>query len=306
MNVPLISICIPSYERVDLLQRLLESIRIQTFRDFEVIVSDDSKTEEVARLVQQYSNDFQIHYHRNEISLGTPRNWNHAISKANGTWVKLMHDDDWFSGPDSLEEFVKATKNGIDFIWSYHTAVYDSGRVVNPDYHSDFDLNKNPYQLFSANIIGPPSCVLVRRAGELDFDGNLKWLVDIDYYISQIRKSGAFAISKRLVNIGFNETQVTNSCFMNRQIEIPEALRLYQKFGSKLTSSLSLYNAWWRLVRNLEIRHFSEVEQFRGPYEIPDFLARIIKRQHRISLKHLQIGFVSRVLMILSFLTSPR
>jgi glycosyltransferase involved in cell wall biosynthesis len=39
---PKISICIPTYKQVDKLEVLLRSIDSQTFRDFEVIVSDDS------------------------------------------------------------------------------------------------------------------------------------------------------------------------------------------------------------------------------------------------------------------------
>ena len=38
----LISICIPAYKHPDFLKRLLDSISIQSFRDFEVIISDDS------------------------------------------------------------------------------------------------------------------------------------------------------------------------------------------------------------------------------------------------------------------------
>ena len=44
---PLISICIPAYKRIDYLQKLLDSISIQTFKDYEVIVTDDSPDESV-------------------------------------------------------------------------------------------------------------------------------------------------------------------------------------------------------------------------------------------------------------------
>jgi glycosyltransferase involved in cell wall biosynthesis len=44
---PLISICIPAYKRTEFLQRLLDSIDIQTFKNFEVIVTDDSPGNDV-------------------------------------------------------------------------------------------------------------------------------------------------------------------------------------------------------------------------------------------------------------------
>lgn len=47
---PLISICIPAYKNTDYLSVLLQSVAVQTFRDFEVVVSDDSPTDEVETL----------------------------------------------------------------------------------------------------------------------------------------------------------------------------------------------------------------------------------------------------------------
>src|SRR2546421_11807457 len=120
MGRPFISICIPAYKRPHYLQRLLDSIAIQSFKDYEVIISDDSGDDNSVRdLVQKYDSVFALSYHRNTPSLGTPANWNNAIEKANGAWIKLMHDDDWFSSPTSLEEFANATKSGVDFIWCY-------------------------------------------------------------------------------------------------------------------------------------------------------------------------------------------
>src|SRR5688500_12792749 len=105
MKQPFISICIPAYKRVEFLKRLLDSIVIQEFRDMEVIVTDDSPGHEIEALCALYETLFTIRYFKNPISLGTPENWNESIRRANGQWIKLVHDDDWFSGPDSLACF---------------------------------------------------------------------------------------------------------------------------------------------------------------------------------------------------------
>src|SRR5947208_1047223 len=99
-----ISICIPTYQRIDFLKRLLNSISNQTFKDFEVIVTDDSPGDEVAKLCQQYP-QLNLQYFKNDPALGTPANWNRAVSKANGEWIKLIHDDDWFATENALELF---------------------------------------------------------------------------------------------------------------------------------------------------------------------------------------------------------
>src|SRR5687767_8300464 len=94
---PLVSICIPAYKNVSYLGRLLDSIAEQTFADFEVVITDDSPDNSVEDFLKNYSRIETISYYRNVPACGTPENWNAGIRKARGKWIKLMHDDDWFS-----------------------------------------------------------------------------------------------------------------------------------------------------------------------------------------------------------------
>src|SRR5882757_943515 len=103
-----ISICIPAYKRVSFLKRLLDSIERQTYRRFEVVVTDDSPDNEVSDLCRTHPLSALIRYFKNEKKLGTPENWNESIRRASGEWIKLMHDDDWFLDPTALTIFVTA------------------------------------------------------------------------------------------------------------------------------------------------------------------------------------------------------
>ena len=49
----------------------------------------------------------KIRYFKNADQLGTPENWNEGLRKASGDWIKIMHDDDWFTGPESLHIFTE-------------------------------------------------------------------------------------------------------------------------------------------------------------------------------------------------------
>src|ERR1700709_1959716 len=100
-----ISICIPAYKNAPFMQRLLDSIAMQSFTDFEVVVTDDSPGTEVQEVCRQYENKFPLLYQKNPTALGTPENWNEGISKASGQWIKLMHHDDWFASSNSLQQF---------------------------------------------------------------------------------------------------------------------------------------------------------------------------------------------------------
>src|SRR5687768_7063529 len=102
MKTPFISVCVPAYKHAQYLERLFDSLVSQTFRDFEVVVTDDSPDTSVINLVERFSAKLNINYHKNTRALGTPENWNQAMKLATGEWVKLMHDDDWFDSDDSL------------------------------------------------------------------------------------------------------------------------------------------------------------------------------------------------------------
>ena len=52
MDIPKVSICIPAYNNAAEVKRLLESICMQTFRDLEIILTDDSTNEEIAELIK--------------------------------------------------------------------------------------------------------------------------------------------------------------------------------------------------------------------------------------------------------------
>ena len=127
MAAPFISVCIPSFQRVEYLERLLTSIRQQTYGHFEVVLSDDSPDDSVKDLLKKYT-DLPIRYFHNIPAAGTPMNWNLAIEKAKGDWIKIMHDDDWFSSPGSLERFAnEALESKSLFLFSI-LKVHTGGR----------------------------------------------------------------------------------------------------------------------------------------------------------------------------------
>lgn len=51
--MPKVSICIPTYNNVESLQRCIESILVQTFEDYEIIITDDSNNSDIAEYVNK-------------------------------------------------------------------------------------------------------------------------------------------------------------------------------------------------------------------------------------------------------------
>ena len=308
---PFISICIPTYKRIQYLKRLLDSIAIQNFKDFEVIITDDSPSGDVNDLCDQYKNKIQINYYKNPAPLGTPENWNESIRHAKGEWIKLMHDDDWFANEDSLSVFANAAKqnSSFSFYYSAYTNVFEDDRKSTAVYLNSFRKRKfeqNPVTLFSRNVIGPPSVTLVKNDKLIWYDNKIKWVVDIDFYIRYLKKNPSFYIDEPLINVGINKEQVTQSTFRVANIELPENFYLLSKIGVKSLKNILVYDGWWRLIRNLRVTSLGKISESGYREEVPGIIESMISWQSKIPSKILRVGFFSKFIMFVHYLIYRR
>ena len=304
MSQPFISICIPAYKRAEYLRRLLESIVIQSYKDFEVIITDDSSDDSVSSLIQNYAGYFKIIYQKNSKPLGSPENWNESVRLASGKWIKIMHDDDWFTDANSIQCFAGATISnpGSSFIFSAFNEMNLDTKQKKSFAITAIQrklLKSSPLNLFKKNYIGHPSTTLILKSKDLYFDKCLRWVVDFEFYIRYLSKSNNhFAnISKPLINIGINEFQITKEAFRNPEIEISEAIYLYYKLPSNCIRNIFVYDYYWRLMRNLSIKSNSELEKYADSQPVPQFLKSIVKLQSKIPDEVIRKGLFSKIFM---------
>jgi glycosyltransferase involved in cell wall biosynthesis len=305
-----ISICIPAYQRPEHLKRLLDSLEIQSFRRFEVVITDDSPGPELENLVEAHPLKPLIRYFRNQKTLGSPENWNECLRKAKSDWIKIMHDDDWLSGPDSLLAFAEAIKNGGGrFYFSAFTNVFPDGssRTIRMSTARLDALKRDPEILVASNRVGPPSAVIFKKDDSTYFDNRMKWLVDLDFYIRYLKKYPAIGyITESLVQIGIGETQITSTSFGNPEIEIPERFMLLEKLDPAGFRNLTVFDSWWRFLRNLSIRNTTRIENAGYKGEIPDFIKNMIRQQNKISRALLKRGLFSKLFMFMHYLGSRK
>ena len=171
----------------------MDSVREQDFADYEVVVTDNSPDRTVADLVQGYLCDPRWRYYHNDTQLGSPENWNEAVLRSSAPLVKILHHDDYFSGPASLRRFVALMEaNPYSYLGFSATAVRDvatgSARRHCPSRRQVERFAVAPTLLFAGNLVGAPSATIYRRSVGLDYDKRLKWLADVDFYISVLKR----------------------------------------------------------------------------------------------------------------------
>jgi FkbM family methyltransferase len=300
-----VSICIPTYNQVKYLRQTIDSVFNQTFTDYEIIITDDSPTDIVFDLVQEYQSKGKIQYYKNAIPLGSPENWNEAIRLSKGEYVKIMHHDDYFTDENSLFEFVKMLDENpnSDFAFSAAIAISIENNKTWTHCPTNSQIERlqiDPYFLFFGNFIGPPSSIIHRRNKEIFYDINLKWVVDFDFYIQNLVINDLFVFSNKslITSISGAQHNVTRLCENDKNIEIYEYLYLQKKiFIDKKISILNKMhiNFFMYLFAKYKIKSIKDIRDTGYNLEIPFLLKQLIViNKMRIILSKIKKKIISK------------
>ena len=120
----------PTHERPEYFKRALESALAQTYRNIEIIVSDNSGDERTAELMKEYAADTRIHY-THDASLSARENWLAPLEKARGEYFAYLFDDDLYA-PEKIERMadVLSMEDGVAFVTSHRSAIDEAGNII--------------------------------------------------------------------------------------------------------------------------------------------------------------------------------
>jgi glycosyltransferase involved in cell wall biosynthesis len=123
MPTPRVSVLLTSYNRDAFIADAIESVLVQTFADFELLIVDDCSTDRTLEIVTPYLADPRVRLVRNERNLGQFPNRNYAAQLARGEFLKY-HDSDDLMYPHCLSVMVDALDRepAAGFALSAHVA----------------------------------------------------------------------------------------------------------------------------------------------------------------------------------------
>ncbi|HET6722282.1 MAG TPA: glycosyltransferase family 2 protein [Chitinophagaceae bacterium] len=303
----LVSICIPAYENLTFLKQLLDSILIQNYPKIEVIISDDSAGEDIKNALPSYVGKLDIKYFKNTPPLKTPANWNHALDKASGDLLMLIHHDDWLNGQDVISKYVRVFDDdaGIGFAFCRSMAFSENDAAGLNARHQKIlnSLAIHPEGLLLGNVIGPPSNVMIRKTVSLRYTVPLMWLVDVEYYMRLVQQGYKYYfIDEPLISVGLHDQQTTAFVQQNKKIILKEHLLLAISQGSSLFSDIRIYDLYWRLMRNYGIRSTDQLKELGiEATKLPVTLKQILNFQKKIPELFLKNRVASKILMFTSY-----
>ena len=172
----------------------------------------------------------------------------------------------------------------VDFAFSATTAMAankDWDHVLNESELTS--LKKDILVLYRNNLIGAPSTTIFRRSVNLLFDNNLKWLVDIEFYIRMLSRNKNFIYTSKMLTVTYlAEGRVTDECENNREVEVFEYFYLFDKLKPFLGKGKSeaYRNALLKLIavcKKYSLKNSSEIRAAGYKGKIPLHVISFIK-----------------------------
>jgi glycosyltransferase involved in cell wall biosynthesis len=104
MSFPMVSIIMPTYNRQEFISSSIESILAQTYANWELIIIDDSSTDDTLNVIRSFK-DQRIRVFENKKNMGVASSLNKAIELARGSYIARQDSDD-SSLPERIEKQV--------------------------------------------------------------------------------------------------------------------------------------------------------------------------------------------------------
>ena len=244
------SVVIPVFNRTDTLRSAIESVFLQTFKDWEIIVVDDCSDLSVAECLAPYMG--RISYIRHSKNLGVSAARNTGIKAANGEYVAFLDSDDiWL--PQKLEKQNEQLAKGWDVC---HTDEfwYKTDRFINQGHkHARYGG-----QIFTKILdicrISPSSCVIkkdvFRHTGF--FDERMRVCEDYDLWLRIAAKYHINYISEKLIiKRAITDDQLSSSIkhieFI-RLVSLARLVRCKKLDILKKSAAMAELNRKWEIV----------------------------------------------------------
>jgi len=157
---PRVTVGLPVYNGSRYLERALDAILAQTYRDFELIISDNASDDRTSEICRSYAEaESRVLYLRNDENVGAARNYNRLVEKARGIYFKWAAHDD-LCAPRYLEACVDVLDQREGVVLCYpKTRIIDENGKDMGEYHDGLQLDSpRPHQRFHD--------VMFRKEGE--------------------------------------------------------------------------------------------------------------------------------------------
>ena len=240
-----VSVIIPNYNHAAFLETRIQSILNQTYREFELIILDDTSTDNSKNIIEKYADHSKVSaVVYNEANSGSPfKQWAKGIALAKGEWIWIAESDDDCK-EDFLETLISAAEAKPGCCMAFCKSYIIQNTTVKREYKDDSPGAYltgaecfEKYLLFENKIFNA-SMVIFKRAAALQVPASYTTFTfcgDWLFWIYLTRQGNVFASGKRLNYYRQHSADVSSTMYASgsnfpEEIKLLEILR-HEKFA---------------------------------------------------------------------------
>ena len=129
VNMPMVSVIIPTYNRSNMVKRAIQSVLDQTYNNYEIIVVDDGSDDNTSFVINMFETE-KLKYIKLPHNKGGAFDRNIGIENAHGKYIAFLDsDDEWL--PSKIEKQIRFIENCMPSIGAVYCLNYKKKDVLN-------------------------------------------------------------------------------------------------------------------------------------------------------------------------------
>lgn len=221
MKSEFLTLILPTFNDTKIFDRLiyLENPIFCKTHGVKIIVCDDSTDQRVSERVKNITHYQYLNHKRTGNAVD---NWNFGLNNTVSEYAWLLHHDEFIETEHQFAEIIRKIKQSECDVFILNLKKMNDGKVQNfrPKFVRKLAL-RFPNLLYIANQLGSPS-VFIHRQTSYRYNRNLKWLVDVDFFVRYLKVYKAQFIDVPIfTDIGFHDS-ITNKIKNKNRLHIDE------------------------------------------------------------------------------------
>lgn len=215
-----VSVCIPTYNSALYIRAAIDSVLIQEFKDYEILIVDDCSSDDTKMIIEKYTKKYpQIRFYINKKNLGIVGNFNKCLDLSSGEYIKFLLADDLFLDRKSLGKYVEVLElyPNVSLVASARELIDENSNLIKNSIKFEEGLYKPGKNIIKdcllrlENKIGEPTSVIFRKMqGERGFDSRYKQILDLEMWFHLLKMGSFYYIEKPLVAFRVHKEQASN------------------------------------------------------------------------------------------------
>lgn len=238
----LVTVIIPTYNRVAVLGHAIESVLKQSFQDFKLLIIDDGSSDNSLEVVRSYQ-DMRIHYIAHSTNLGVGAAWNTGVQASDTKWLAFLDSDDiWHVNKLELQvRFVQDNPNKVGCTTGYVRVFGKNAKRIIPT-----PRQTEHRQVLFHDILHIGTTLFVKRDAFERFgyfDTNLRRGQDTDWLLRLVKAERLPVIPQALAWVHQHTQRSAEHLENARRIMIEKHAADYARYGN-IFSQRKIASMW--------------------------------------------------------------